>query len=260
MLRSQLERRITLNDGNAMPLLGLGTWQLNGDRAYRAVMEAIKVGYRLIDTASMYDNEEEVGRAIHDSRVDRGKIFITTKLWSHEHGYREAIDACDRSLERLGVEYIDLYLIHWPSGDLIPDTWRAMQDLVSRGKVRSIGVSNFTIPDIDGIKGRTPSVNQVELSPFSHDDRLIAHCTYLGMVMEAYSPLNHGRRLGEPMLEEIGETHSKSVAQVLIRYSLQKGAIVIPKASSEEHLIENANVFDFSLTEEEMRALDALQG
>lgn len=259
MIRMQLDRMVMLNNGVQMPVLGLGTWQLNGHRAYDAVREAISMGYRLIDTASMYDNEEEVGRAAHDSGVPREKLFITTKLWSHEHGYREALQACGRSLARLGTGYIDLYLIHWPSGDLIPDTWRAMQDLLAQKKVRAIGVSNFGISDIDGLEGPAPAVNQVELSPYLHDDRLFDHCRSLGIKVEAYSPLTHGRRLEDPEIAEIGAAHSKSAAQVLIRYALQKDTVVIPKASSREHLMENADVFDFSLSDKEMRKLDSLQ-
>lgn len=255
------ERRATLNDGNGMPIIGMGTWELEGEACYRAVLEALRIGYRLIDTASMYHNEEEIGRAVRDSGLDRDEVFITTKVGTAEQGYEGTKAACRASLDRLGMDHVDLYLIHWPTVGRNRETWRAMEELRSLGMVRSIGVSNFTIPMLDEIMrpgAAVPAVNQIELSPFSYDTDVIRYCTEKGIRLEAYSPLTRGACLQEKALLQIASGYGRSPAQVLLRWALQKGFTVIPKASSPDHLQENFNVFDFELYFGDMAKLDAL--
>jgi len=254
-------QRVRLNNGTRMPLLGLGTWGLDGDRCYRTVREALSLGYRHIDTATMYRNEEEVGRAVRDSGLRRNQVFITTKVASWEQGYEGTLDACRGSLQRLGVEAIDLYLIHWPVAGKNVDTWRAMEELLAKGRCRAIGVSNFSIPQLEELmeKGTVvPAVNQIELNPFVYDREMLDFCDRNGIQVIAYSPLTRGTCLQERTLLEVAQAYRKSAAQVLLRWALQKGVAVIPKASSVEHLRENRDVFDFELYNGDMDKLDAL--
>jgi diketogulonate reductase-like aldo/keto reductase len=255
------ERRITLNDGNEMPVIGLGTWGLDGEACYHTVLEALRIGYRLIDTASMYGNEGEIGRAVRDSGLGRSEVFITTKVATSEQGHEGTLAACQASLERLQVSQIDLYLIHWPTVGKDRDTWRAMEELRSSGLVRSIGVSNFAIPRLEEIMrpgAAVPAVNQIEMSPFAYDRDVVRYCSEKGIRMEAYSPLTRGACLQEKELLQIASAYERSPAQVLLRWALQKGFTVIPKASSTDHLRENLSVFDFELYFGDMAKLDAL--
>mgnify|MGYP005834193101 CR=1 FL=1 len=253
--------KIRLNNGVPMPVLGLGTWGMTGEKCYRAVRTALDMGYRLIDTASLYRNEEEVGRAVRDSGVSREEVFITTKVASWEQGYDGTMAAFKGSLKRLGLDHIDLYLVHWPVAGRSADTWRAMEALLSEGRCRAIGVSNYSIELLkDLAKGATtpPAVNQIEFNPFVFDRELVRYCKENKILVEAYSPLTRGNCLQEKTLLEIAHGYGRSPAQILLRWSLQRGAAVIPKASTVDHLKENFSVFDFELYDGDMDKLDEL--
>ncbi|KQM10970.1 hypothetical protein AOA80_10945 [Methanomassiliicoccales archaeon RumEn M1] len=250
-----------LNDGNSIPLIGLGTWGLEGEACYRAVREALRIGYRLIDTAPMYRNEREIGRAMRDSGLDRDEVFLTTKVASADMGYESTMNACQASLDRLGVDQIDLYLIHWPSVGKDLETWRAMEELRSRGLVRSIGVSNFTTAMMDELLDHgsvVPAVDQVEINPFVYDEELARYCSDKGIHLEAYSPLTRGNCLQEKEVLQIANAYQRSPAQVLLRWALQKGLTAIPKATTPAHLQENFDIFDFELYFGDIAKLDAL--
>jgi diketogulonate reductase-like aldo/keto reductase len=252
--------KVQLNNGVLMPVLGFGTWRLQGPGARASVEVAIRTGYRLIDTASMYGNEAEVGEAVRDSGVPRRELFVTSKLWSHEHGFREAKEACARSLERLGMEALDLYLIHWPAGGRNVETWQAMIELLEEGKTRSIGVSNFSMQDIAPLveaTGTVPAVDQVEFGPYHNDARLLSECAEAGIQVEAYSPLN-GTNLNDPGVVRLANSHRRTAAQIVLRWCLQKGTVVLTRSSRPEHIRENADIFDFKLSPQDMELLDRL--
>ncbi len=252
--------KVKLNNGVGMPIIGLGTWQINsGKKAEKTILYALKAGYRLIDTAQIYGNEESVGKALNKSGIPREEVFITTKLWNSEHGYESAIAACGRSLKRMGISYIDLYLIHWPVTGLRNETWKAMETLLDEGKCRAIGVSNYMIRHLEELldsSSTIPAVNQVEFSPYLYQKDLLEFCCFHGIQLEAYSPLTRGLKLGDPKLISIARKYRKSTAQILIRWILQRGIIAIPRSSKEERIRNNANVFDFTISPEDMRALD----
>lgn len=253
---------VTLNNGILMPWFGLGVYQTPpGKVTEQSVAWALEAGYRHIDTARVYKNEESVGRALRASGVPREEVFITTKLWNAEHGFDEATQACRKSLERLGLDYLDLYLIHWPVEGTRRDSWRALEELHLEGLCRAIGVSNYTIRHLEEMEEYAqvlPAVNQVEFHPFLHQRDLLAWCRDHDIVLEAYSPLTRGERLNDPLLATIAAAHEKTPAQVLIRWCLQKELVVIPKSEKEKHIRDNAQVFDFQLTEEEMERIDGL--
>jgi diketogulonate reductase-like aldo/keto reductase len=245
-----------------IPLLGLGVFQTPpGTVTQKAVRFALEAGYRHIDTASLYGNEEDVGRAVKDSGVPREQVFVTTKLWNSDHGYDAALRACDQSLRRLGLGYIDLYLIHWPVLELRKETWRALAELQRRGACRAIGVCNYTVRHLrellDGSEA-IPDVDQVEFNPFLYQEELLRFCNGRKIQLEAYSPLTRGHRLGHPMVLEVARRYSKSPAQVMIRWSLQHGLVVIPKSVRPERIKENGEVFDFEISEADMATLDSL--
>jgi diketogulonate reductase-like aldo/keto reductase len=247
-----------LADGTEIPLLGLGVWQApNGPECENAVRWALELGYRHIDTAQAYDNEESVGRALRDSGVPREDVFITTKFYpGHEDPDAEA----QRSLERLGVEQVDLYIIHWPQGG--PTwAWPGMERAKASGAARSIGVSNFSaseLAELMSVADTPPVVNQVQFSPFKYRRKLLEACEESGVTLEAYSPLGTGRHLSDPRVREIAERVGRTPAQVLVRWCLQRDLVVIPKSTHRERIDENARVFDFTLSAENMAALDAL--
>ena len=253
---------IKLNNGRPIPMLGLGVYQTPaGPVAERAVGHALKIGYRHIDTASMYGNEESVGRAIAASGLAREEIFVTTKLWNADHGYDSAIEACRESLGRLGLEYIDLYLIHWPVEDLRADSWRALEHLQREGTCLSIGVSNYMTWHLEELLASceiVPAVNQVEFSPFLYQKELLDFCNTAGVQLEAYSPLTKGKRLGDPRLKTVADEYGRTPAQILIRWALQHDLVVIPKSANPDRIGENAQVFDFSISGEHMQLLDSL--
>ena len=253
--------RIRLNDGVEIPRLGLGVYQAPaGPIARAAVRAALDVGYRLVDTARIYGNEEDVGLAIRESGLPREDVFVTTKLWNSDHGHEAALRACEGSLQRLGLDYVDLYLIHWPVPGRREETWEALVRLRREGKCRSIGVSNYTIQHLEELLDRSgvaPAVNQVEFSPFTYQRELLEFCRRRGIRLEAYSPLTKGQRLGDPRLTSLAVRYRKSPAQILIRWCLQHDLVVIPKSTRPERIRENAAVFDFEIAPQDMAALDA---
>ncbi len=252
---------LRLNNGVEVPALGLGTYKLVGEAAYAPVRAALGCGYRHIDTASFYENEEAVGRAVRESGVPREEVFITSKVWNTEQGFEETLNAFDRTLQRLGMDHLDLYLVHWPVPGKRLETYRALERLYEEGRVRAIGVSNFTVRHLEELYGACqvmPAVNQVEMSPFLYQKELLEHCRGRNVLVTAFSPLARGQALGDPVLAEVAARHRRSPAQVMIRWCLQKGMAVIPRSADPAHIKENADVFDFSLDEEDMARLDLL--
>jgi diketogulonate reductase-like aldo/keto reductase len=253
---------ITLHNGLAMPLLGFGVYQMNNEEAERSVYDALQVGYRLIDTAASYSNEEAVGRAIRRSGLPRDEIFLTSKLWVNDVNYDGAKAAYQRSLEKLGLDYLDLYLIHQPYNDVF-GAWRAMEELYEAGDVKAIGVSNFTSAKIvDFVQNTkiTPMVNQIETHPFNQ--QTVAHelMAEYDIVHEGWAPFAEGRQdlFTNETLAAIAEAHGKTVGQVVLRWHIQQEIVAIPKSIRKERIIENFNVFDFELTSEDMAVIGSL--
>jgi len=257
-----LRSRVKLRNGVEMPILGLGVWQsAPGEETRRAVLEALAAGYRHVDTARAYRNESDVGAAIRESGVPRGDVFVTTKVWNADHGYDRTLRAIDESLETLGMEQVDLYLVHWPVEGLRHDTWRAMERILADGKARAIGVSNYTARHLDELLARAkvpPAVDQVEFSPFLHQRALLEHCRRNGIQLEAYGPLVRGHKMDDPTLERIALEHGRTPAQVLLRWGIQHELVVIPKSVRPERIRENADLFGFALDADDMAALDGL--
>jgi 2,5-diketo-D-gluconate reductase A len=255
---------VTLNNGVVMPQLGFGVWQVPDDEAERAVTEALRVGYRSIDTARLYHNEEGVGRAVRDSGVPREDLFITTKLWNTDHEYDQALRAFDASLARLDLEYVDLYLIHWPvpKQDKYVDAWRALEKVYADGRAKAIGVSNFTVENLTKVIDSgsvVPAVNQIELHPRLIQAELRAFDAEHGIATEAWSPLGSGQGLlDDSTLAKIAEAHGRTPAQVVIRWHLQLGNVVIPKSVTPSRIAENFAVFDFALTDDEVAQISSL--
>lgn len=255
-----------------MPVIGFGTFRIrDGEEVTNSVKSALKLGYRLIDTAMMYHNEGGVGRAIKESGIPREEIFITTKLWNTDQGYDTTLKAIDASLEKLGLEYIDLYLIHWPtaSDDLRggvsinkrEETWKAMEEIYKSGKAKSIGVSNYTIAHLEEMKKYAeipPAVNQVEFHPFLYQKELLSYCNKNNIIVQAHSPLAEVRGAQNEIVKNIAENYSKTTVQVFIRWGLQHGVVPIPKSTHVERIQENLEVFDFELSSEDMKTLDNL--
>ncbi len=257
-----LRSTVTLRGGVEMPRFGLGVWQsAPGEETQRAVREALAVGYRHVDTARAYRNEADVGEAIRASGVPRREVFVTTKLWNADHGYDRALAAIDKSLAALGMEQVDLYLVHWPVEGLRHETWRAMERILADGKARAVGVSNYTIRHLDELLARAkvpPSVNQVEFSPFLYQRALLEHCRKTGIQLEAYGPLVRAHRMDHPALVAIARKHGRTPAQVLLRWGLQHDLVVIPKSVRPERIRENADVYGFSLDADDLATLDRL--
>ncbi|EPE63186.1 glyoxal reductase [Exiguobacterium sp. S17] len=255
----------TLNNDVKLPMLGLGVYKVeDGTVTVDTVKAALDAGYRLIDTAAIYQNEESVGQAIRESSVKREDIFVTTKLWNEFHGYDEALQAFQDSLDRLGLDYVDLFLIHWPMprfGKFV-ETYKALEQLYEEGKVRAIGVSNFEIQHLEQIIQScsiVPAVNQVEIHPYLSQKELIAYCKRYDIQIQAWSPLMKGREaLDDATIVDIASKYGKSPAQVILRWHLQNGVAVIPKSVTPSRIRENIQVFDFTLTKEDMAAIDGL--
>ena len=256
------EHVIHLNDGREMPLLGLGVYKATDDLELKqAISDAVSSGYRLIDTASFYKNEEGVGKGIQALDLPRENLFVTTKIWNTAQRIGDIEDSFNRSLERLGLDYVDLYLIHWPVPGCFGNTWKVMEKLRANGKAKSIGVSNFSIADLELLKTVSdvvPAVNQVEFHPLFNHPELKAYCEERGIVLQAYAPLARGAYLKSPLMLEIGKTHEKTPAQVGLRWLVQQGISVIPKSVHKERLEENSQIFDFALSDEEMAAITAM--
>jgi diketogulonate reductase-like aldo/keto reductase len=257
-----LQSTATLHHGVHIPLIGLGVYQApQGAVTQQAVKTALALGYRHVDTAKVYGNEADVGKAIRDSGLPRSDVFVTTKLWNADHGYDKAIRACHESLKRLGSDHVDLYLIHWPVANLRHESWRALVTLQKEGTCRAIGVSNYTVRHLKELLDTSPvvpAVNQVELSPFLYQKELLDFCSAHGIVVEAYSPLTKGERLSDRRLTAIAARYRKSAAQILIRWCLQHDTVVLPKSVTRERIRENADVFDFEISPGDMAALDGL--
>lgn len=265
-MAQHLQDTTALHNGVNMPWLGLGVFQVEeGSELIQAIKSAIAHGYRSIDTAAIYQNETGVGQAIkealQDNNLSREELFVTSKVWTADMGYEETIAAYETSLAKLGLEYLDLYLIHWPVKGKYKETWRALETLYKEGRVKAIGVSNFQIHHLEDVMKDAeikPMVNQVELHPYLSQQALLSFCQEQGIQLEAWSPLMQGQLLDQPVLKKIAAKHSKSVAQVIIRWDLQRGIITIPKSTKEHRIIENVDVFDFQLTEEDMTLINAL--
>ena len=256
---------ITLNDGVSIPQLGYGVWQVPDEQAHTAVGTALEIGYRHLDTAAAYENETGVGRAIRDSGIPREDIFLTTKLWNGDHGYDAALRAFDKSLERLGTDYVDLYLIHWPvpEQDLYIESWRALEKINASGRAKAVGVCNFTAETLERLvkeSTKIPAINQIELHPYFPQPAMRQLNEKLGIVTEDWSPLGQGGDLlKEPVLIRIGDANDKTPAQVVLRWHLQLGNVVIPKSVTPSRMMENFDVFDFELTPAEMDEITALR-
>ncbi len=251
---------VRLNTETAIPTLGLGVYQIpKGKETQQAVSWAFQVGYRHIDTASLYKNEADVGRAIAQSGIPRRELFVTTKLWVTDFLFAER--AFEKSRTLLGLDYIDLYLIHWPAPLGKRQAWSALEKIHASGRAKAIGVSNYSMKDLEALAKYAkvvPAVNQVEFSPFLYRKELLEYCQAKGIQLEAYSPLTRGKRLDDGRIVEIATRYGKSPAQIMIRWSLQHGLAVIPKSSNQQRIIENGQVFDFELSREDMERMDGL--
>ncbi|MGZ9819160.1 aldo/keto reductase [Peribacillus simplex] len=261
-----LQDTTTLHNGVKMPWFGLGVFKVEeGPELVNAVKVAIKHGYRSIDTAAIYENEEGVGQGIREglkeAGISREDLFVTSKVWNADLGYESTIAAYEKSLKKLGLEYLDLYLIHWPVEGKYKEAWRALETLYKEGKVKAIGVSNFQIHHLKDLMEDAevkPMVNQVECHPRLTQKEVQAFCKEQGIQLEAWSPLMQGELLDNDVLQAIATKHGKSVAQVILRWDLQNGIVTIPKSTKEHRIVENSSVFDFKLTEEEMNQIDGL--
>lgn len=262
----------TLNNGEEIPKIGFGTWQTpSGDVAENSVMQALEAGYRHIDTAATYGNEESVGLGIKKSKVPREEVFITTKLWNTEHSYEKTKTAIETSMKKLGVDYLDLYLIHWPNPVDYRDTWeesnaeswRAMEEFVNRGLIRSIGVSNFMPHHLEALLKTAnimPTVNQIYLNPSDQQEEVVAYNKKNNILSQAYSPLGTGTILDDNKLNELAKKYNKTSAQLALRWSIQKGFNPLPKSITPGRIVENFNIFDFEISNQDMKTIDGLKG
>lgn len=265
-LPNHLQDYVTLNNGVQMPWLGLGVFKAKeGEEVVQAVKAAIRAGYRSIDTASAYRNEEGVGQgvreALQENGLQRKDVFITSKVWNSDQGFETTLKSFDDSLKRLGLDYLDLFLVHWPVKGKYKETYRALEKVYAEGKVRAIGVSNFQIHHLEDLLSDAkvvPAVNQVEFHPYLTQKELLRYCTEKGIQLEAWSPLGQGHLLEHELLKGIASKYGKTVAQIILRWDVQLGVVTIPKSIREARIIENADIFDFELSAEEMQAIDGL--
>ncbi|MBZ6006814.1 aldo/keto reductase [Paraclostridium bifermentans] len=250
-----------LSNGVKIPLVGFGTYKSGNDEdTSEIVKNALEIGYRMIDTASFYGNEKGIGKGIKESKIDREEIFLVTKLWNEDHGYDSTIKAFNKSLKNLDVDYIDLYLIHWPN-KLNVETWKAFEYLYSIGKVKAIGVCNFKINHLEELKKIAtimPMVNQVEMHPFSIKSEMIRYCKENDIQVIAWSPISRGRIFSNDLMINLAEKYNKTIAQVVLRWHIQKGVIPIPKSSNENRIKENIGIFDFEISTEDIIKIDLL--
>jgi diketogulonate reductase-like aldo/keto reductase len=251
-----------LHDDVGIPLLGFGTFKIDDGKAVeQAVSTALQLGYRHIDTAMIYGNEAGVGRAIAESDIERSEIFVTTKVWNSDQGFASTLGAIDASLDRLGMDYVDLYLVHWPKPDRTADTWRAMEEIQASGKARAIGVSNYLIHHLDQLAETAsvmPAINQIEFSPHLQSPELVGYCSDRGITIEAWSPLKRGQIIDDPELSVIAAGYGATVSQVVLRWMLQRGIVAIPKSVTPSRIASNADLFDFELSEVEMAEINGM--
>lgn len=251
----------TLSNGLTMPKLGLGVWKMEHDEAIQSVKSAVQNGYRAIDTAAIYKNEEGVGQGIKECDVPREELFITTKVWNDDLGYETTLAAFDESLAKLQLDYIDLYLIHWPVAGKYKDAWKALERLYKEKRVRAIGVCNFHKHHLENLMEDAeimPMINQIECHPLLSQEELRAYCASHNIQVEAWSPLGRGTLLDHPVLTQIAQAHNKSVAQVILRWDIQNNIVTIPKSIKAHRIQENADIFDFELSAQEMASIDAI--
>jgi diketogulonate reductase-like aldo/keto reductase len=257
-----LSSRVKLNNGVEMPWLGLGVFQsVPGKETEQAVRWALELGYRHVDTAAFYDNEQDVGRAVKDSGLSRESVFVTTKVWNADQGFESTLKAFDRSRSKLGLEVVDLYLIHWPVKGKIPETWRALERLYAQGKARAIGVSNFLVHHLEELSQAsavTPAVNQVEFHPFLVQKELLAYELSRGIRPEAWAPLTRTRGFANPVIASLARKYGRTPAQIILRWDFQLGVVTIPKSVHRERIAENSRIFDFELEAADVEKLSAL--
>ena len=257
-----LTSTVKLNNGVEIPWVGLGVFKsVPGQETEQAVRWALEIGYRHVDTAAFYENEADVGRALKDSGVPRESVFITTKVWNTDQGYQQTLKAFDRSRGKLGLDVVDLYLVHWPVKAKYKETWKAMEKLLAEGKVRAIGVSNFLAHHLEDLRKNaqvTPAVNQVEFHPFLVQEDLLMYDLRNGVRHEAWSPLTRARSLDNPIITEIARRCGKTSAQVILRWDIQLGVVTIPKSIHRERILENSKVFDFELAHDDVARISAL--
>lgn len=255
-------QQITLKSGQKMPMLGMGTWELRGDECTRAVRDALASGYVHVDTAAAYDNHKEVGEALKTAGIERSKLFLTSKVWRDKLKFDDLISECEQALRELGTDYLDLYLVHWPNRDIpMCETFGAMEKLLKDGKIRNAGVSNFTVTRLESLKRETDvpiAVNQVELHPYLAQEKLVDYCQSEDIAVTAYCPLARTKILDDPLLQQLSAKYGKTIAQIALRWNVQRGVIIIPKSVSRRRIQENMDVFDWTLEEEDMRAISAL--
>ena len=258
-----LQDTVTLNNGVKMPVMGLGVWRSgSGQETRNAVRWALEAGYRSIDTAKVYQNEEDVGIGLAESGVPREEVFVTTKVWHTDQGYEATLKAFDVSMSKLGLETLDMYLIHAPMPTKFPETWRAMEKLYNEKRVRAIGVSNFLPEHFEKLKETSsivPAVNQMEMHPYFQQRDALAYQQQHGIQTESWAPIAKGVVLEEPIVQALSEQYGKTPAQVVLRWGLQLGAVLIPKSVHKERIVENTGIFDFSLSEADMKQIDSLQ-
>lgn len=256
-----VEKFMLLSNGVKIPSIGFGTYKSGDDEeTAKIIKNALNLGYKMIDTASFYNNEVGIGNGIKESGIDRKDIFIVTKLWNDDHGYDKTIEAFNKSLNNLQVGYIDLYLIHWPN-KLNAETWRAFEHLYETGKVKAIGVCNFKVEHLEELKKTAkimPMVNQVEIHPFSTKNNIINYCKDNNIKVVAWSPISRGRVLSNELMIDLSQKYKKSIVQIVLRWHMQKGVIPIPKSSNENRIKENIDIFDFEISSEDMKAIDSL--
>lgn len=256
-----VEKFMLLSNGVKIPSIGFGTYKSGDDEeTAKIIKNALNLGYKMIDTASFYNNEVGIGNGIKESDIDRKDIFIVTKLWNDDHGYDKTIEAFNKSLNNLQVDYIDLYLIHWPN-KLNAETWRAFEHLYETGKVKAIGVCNFKVEHLEELKKTAkimPMVNQVEIHPFSTKNNIINYCKDNNIKVVAWSPISRGRVLSNDLMIDLSQKYKKSIVQIVLRWHMQKGVIPIPKSSNENRIKENMDIFDFEISSEDMKAIDSL--
>ena len=256
-----VEKFMLLSNGVKIPSIGFGTYKSGDDEeTAKIIKNALNLGYKMIDTASFYNNEVGIGNGIKESGIDRKDIFLVTKLWNDDHGYDNTIEAFNKSLNNLQVDYIDLYLIHWPN-KLNAETWRAFEHLYETGKVKAIGVCNFKVEHLEELKKTAkimPMVNQVEIHPFSTKNNIINYCKDNNIKVVAWSPISRGRVLSNDLMIDLSQKYKKSIVQIVLRWHMQKGVIPIPKSSNENRIKENIDIFDFEISSEDMKAIDSL--